>query len=171
MSRSPYIYIEIHNNKTDKWEKVVVQSNRPNFKGERKLTEIDVWPWNASHELFSILENRVDGNIPEFVGIKSVIPKNASEEIANEWNKIVEKSKNDSFSYLPNCFYFTIADAKVYLYENTFVKDWDSEEEDAIKLNPLYELVERVMDIVSIWNCDWDFDYLYSDMRVIGWIW
>ena len=52
MSMSPFFYIEIYNRKLGQWEKFDVYTR--NEKDE--LAPVDLWWWNGTHELFSVLE-------------------------------------------------------------------------------------------------------------------
>lgn len=178
MSASPFFFIEVYNEETNVWEKVKIFSTKGG-----KETEIDLWPWNGAHDLFEILGLEHGASFPEFEGvIKHSAPKNCSEEVKTFYESLSE-DYGESYKGLETCV-FTLADAKIYFMEYPKVKDFDamdkafyeaSEEEcdsleDIYMDNPIKELIDRVITMVSFWDEFFWYDHTYSDVRVIGWL-
>ena len=79
MSRSPYFFVERPDAHTGKYE-----LQHPliwNF-NHTKRVPADLYPYNGSHELFSIVEE--GGEFPEMKGIHYGLPEDVSEDIKKE---------------------------------------------------------------------------------------
>ena len=176
MSASPFFYIECFNHKTNEWEKVDVYTK---IKGEYE--PVDVWWWNGTHELFSILGAEESHDVPEFNGIHRGLPVSASAEMY----KIFESHcwGEEDWSYVPDVKWFNVADAKLYLHTHPTIVDLDAKEDwclehqcewneapELTRPSPLEDLLDRVMSMVEMWDWMWDINRSYSDLRVIYWI-
>ena len=177
MSMSPFFYIEIYNRKLGRWEKFDVYT-----KDEKdEFVPVDLWWWNGTHELFSVLGFEESYEFPEFTALHEDLPMDVSNEMQKEFEKFCED--NDEFTYVPKVHWFNLADALLYLRDNKTVVDFDAMEtewvssglewEDVPKQymdNPLQSLIDRV-------NCFLEFaeDWRYwelspSEVRIIGWV-
>ena len=85
MSMSSFFYIEIYNRKLGQWEKFDVYTR--NWKDE--IAPVDLWWWNGSHELFSILEFEESYDFPEFTALHKGLPMDVSNEMQKNSKIIV----------------------------------------------------------------------------------
>ena len=175
MSASPFFYIEIYNRELCQWEKFDLYAK--NYKNE--MVPVDLWWWNGTHELFSVLEFEESYDFPEFTALHRKLPM----DVSNEMQKTFEDHCDEEFNYVPDVHWFNMADALLYLNKNEMVEDFDSMEKIWIAKdiewgevpkqymkNPLYSLIDRV-------NCFLEFadDIRYfglspSEVRIIGWV-
>lgn len=176
MSASPYFYIEAYNAKTGNWDKVDIYSK--NSAGE--YIPVDLWPWNGSHDLFTIVGCEDSYDMPEFNDVHSGLPVNASQEMY----AIVQDHYDEEINYMPQIKYFNVADAKLYLMRYPTVPNSDEMEkwwmqhenviwEDVPKMeipNPLKGLIDRVESILEFWDEYWYINSSWSDVRVIYWV-
>ena len=176
MSASPYFYIEAYNAKTGNWEKVDIYSK--NSAGE--YVPVDLWPWNGSHDLFSIVGYEDSYDMPEFNAVHSGLPVNASQEMY----AIVQDHYDEEINYMPQIKYFNVADAKLYLMKYPTVQDsdemetWWAQHDNTIweevpkmeKQNPLKALIDRVESILEFWDEFWWINGSWSDIRIIYWV-
>lgn len=180
MSASPFFFIEVFNYKSGNWEKIDLY--KVNSKGN--YIPIDLWPWNGSHALFTVVGCENSYELPEFKAIHEGLPVNASPEMYSIFDKHCANVEKDGFDYVPEVKHFNLADAKLYLKDHLNVQDFDAMEEywyknedvpfeDVPKIemtNPLYGLVDRVETILDLWDDFWFFDHSYSDVRIIYWV-
>ena len=180
MSASPFFFIEVFNYKSGNWEKVDLYTVRKI--GE--YTPIDVWPWNGTHALFTVVGCENSYELPEFKAIHEGLPINASPEMYAIFDKHCATIEKDGFDYVPEVKHFNLADAKLYLKDYLNVQDSDAMEEywyrneelpfeDVPKMemtNPLYGLIDRVETILDLWDDFWLFYHSYSDVRIIYWV-
>lgn len=176
MSASPFFYIEHFNQKTNQWEKFDIFAK--NEKGE--LKPVDLWWWNGSHELFSVLELEHSYDNPRFSRIHFGLPSNISEEVKSIYDSHCYETGVGTISE-PQVTWFNMADGLLYLEHNPTVLDydemdeyWEENKDDSgevpkiYKDNPLKGLIDRVENFTSIGLDAWD--YFPSDIRVIGWL-
>ena len=176
MSASPYFFIEVFNHISGKWEKVDLYINK---KGEYQ--PIDVWPWNGAHALFTVVGCEDSYVIPDFMAIHEGLPVDASQEMHEIYMK-QHLEFGVEFDY-PEVKYFNVADAKLYLAEYPFVEDSDTMDEYWTKhdvpfeevpkmqaANPLIDLIDRVGNILSLWDEFWMYGHPWSDVRIIYWV-
>lgn len=179
MSVNPYFYIEVVNATTGEWEKldIYIKNKKGNF------VPIDLWDWNGTHDLFSVLGLEDSYDFPEFSAIHNGIPANTSKEVKDLYEASAFTWGEDGKSY-PNAIYFNMADAKLYLKDNLEVLDSDEMEEYWMKNedlayedvpkkwrdNPLKLLTDRVENFLNIWDDFWMFNNSWSDVRVICWL-
>lgn len=179
MSRTPFFYIEVYNDKSGCWEKVNLYTKKRD-----EFIPIDVWPWNGAHALFSVLDCEDSYDIPDFDAIHYGFPVNASQAMYAKVDEHCRKQEIDGYDYIPEVRYFNLADAKLYLIVHSEVLDsdemeayWAMNEDMAwenipqIKMsNPLKHLVDRVESILDLWDDMWDINRSWSDVRVIYWL-
>lgn len=180
MSASPFFYIEMYNNKTGNWEKIDLYTIRKI--GE--YTPIDLWPWNGTHALFTVVGCEESYEMPEFNAVHNGFPINASQEMYALLDKHCATVEEDGFDYVPEVKYFNMADAKLYLKDYPIVQDSDAMEEywckheditfgDVPEMempNPLQGLVERVENVLDLWDDMWYINHSWSDVRIIYWV-
>lgn len=177
MSASPFFYIEVYNHKLGNWEKFDIYHLTE--KGEFK--PCNLWPYNGTHELFSILEIEHSSDMPEFGAVHDGLPIDASPEMYSIFNKH-SWTEGDTI-YTPAVKWFNLADAKLYLNDYPKVIDeeamehWWAEAGDVpynevpkqTMPNPLKSLVERVETFLDAGDGFWRWDHSTSDVRVICW--
>lgn len=181
MSRTPYFYVEKYNINTNLWEKQALYT----MNKDGKPTEIDFWPWNATYDVFNII-NHTGNDFPEFVGICHIFPPNASKEVTesykNNWWSW-DNSKGEECISKPDAFYFTLADLLLYIKEYPMVKDYEEMEkiwtDDGLKWedvpektmpNPMSGVATRLinyMEFIDDFGLSWQ---PKSELRIIGWI-
>ena len=163
MSASPFLYLEKFNYKTGEWEKVNIYVK--NFKNE--LEPIDIWPWNGSHALFSVLKCENNDDAPECSAIQYGLPPNASQEIKDIY---IEQCWE---AYKPDTKCLNLADAIIYSIKHPTVKNYDVEWEDGkpipTKPNPIISLIERINSIIAIYGT-YDWGRANSNYRIIYWV-
>ena len=177
MGAYPYFYIEIFNHNSNEWEKYdVLTKNKKN-----EYEPVELWPWNGSHELFSVVGLEDSYDFPEFTAIHEGFPVNASDEMYKEYGRFEEE--NFMGSYMPSVKWFNLADAMLYLEKNPIVEDFNEMEaiwaaagniewEDVpVKTmdNPLKHLVDRALAFLEAANEFRYWEWKPSDVRIIAW--
>ena len=177
MGAYPYFYIEIFNHNSNEWEKYDVLTKNKNG----KYVPADLWPWNGSHDLFSIVGLEDSYDFPKFTAIHEGFPVNASDEMYKEYGKFEEE--NFMGSYMPSVKWFNLAAAMLYIEKNPTVKDIDAMEETwsaagdmewkdvPVKTmdNPLKHLVDRALAFLEAANEFRYWEWKLSDVRIIVW--
>ena len=180
MSASPFFFIEVFNYQSGNWEKIDLY--RADSKGN--YIPIDLWPWNGTHALFTIVGCENSYEMPEFNAVHHGFPINASQEMYVLFDKHCATVEKDGFDYVPEAKYFNLADAKLYLKDYPTVQDSDMMEEywcrnedmpfeevpEMKMVNPLHGLINRVETLLDLWDDFWLFDHSYSDVRIIYWV-
>ena len=178
MSISPFFYIELYNRELGKWEKFDVYTR--NKKGE--LEAVDLWWWNGTHELFSVLEFEESYDFPVFTSLHTGLPIDVSDEMQKEFEKFCVD--DDEFMYVPKVQWFNLADALLYLKDNETVENFEAMEEvwaEAKTLkwenvpkqymkNPLQSLIDRVNCFLELADDLRYWELSPSEVRIIGWI-
>ena len=163
MSASPFFYLEKFNYQTGLWEKVNIYIK--NSKNE--LEPIDIWPWNGSHDLFSVLKCEHTEEVPECSAVQYGLPPNASPEIKDIYK---EHCWND---YAPNVKCLNFADALLYSMNYPTVKnyevEWKDNEPIPTKPNPIISLIDRINNIIEIYDT-YDWQSANSSYRIIYWL-
>lgn len=169
MSRSPFFFVERYNDKIGKYE---LQHPYIWNQGHTELEIADLFPYNGCHDLFAILEERACSiGAPAMNGIHRRIPKNSSPEILDTFFKCFQENEEEieQSASLDNIYWFTYADMYIYCLKNPKIADWESENPDAKKDNPMFTLKRRVdafLETIDGW--DWENDY--SLIRIVYWI-
>ena len=169
MSCSPYFYIEKLNNDTNKYEKITLY--HLSSKNDKTYEEIDVWPWNGTHDVFDSL---TIGRGEEICGIHVGVPANVSEDI----KKVIDEYLKDIAPFTPKIYYITLADLYVEYYKNPMVADYDVDWEGDItnsknapkKENPVKKVIDRIESIVDLADQGWDLENERSDIRLVYWL-
>lgn len=180
MSRTPYFYVEKYNIETNSWEKQTLY-----IKNKDKIVEVVFWPWNATYDVFRIINYGDD--FPEFTEICHRFPPNASKEVTNSyqdcWYSWDDAEGNEHVSK-PDAFYFTLADLLLYIKEYPIVKDYEAMEgiwtadgdmkwEDVPEKtmpNPMSGVATRLlnyMEFIDDFGLSWQ---PKSEIRIVGWI-
>ena len=173
MGASPFFYVEMFNPKTGNWDKIDVY--RKDEKGE--FIECSLWPWNGTHELFSILGLENSSDSPTIDEVHFGLPIHVSEEMKKEYEAHIWES------YKPEAIWINLADMKLYLNRHPKVKDYEAmveryeeDESDWNEYTPIYmdnpmkTFIDRVESFLEIWDDFWKFNHGYSDVRVICWL-
>ena len=166
MSCTPYFYIEKMNKDTNKYEKVTLYTKPSKYASQetkdRGYAEVDVWPWNGTHDVFEALKN--------FPYLSTIGPN-----LSDEMDEIIKKHRNDEL-FSPNICCINLADMYIEYYKNPTVVDYDVEwDEDDINLaprkeNPLKSVIDRIESYISLADEMWDCTTTPSDVRLIYWI-
>ena len=175
MSASPFFYIEIYNRQLGKWEKFDLYA----MDSKNEIVAVDLWWWNGTHQLFSVLEFEDSYDFPVFTSLHRGLPM----DVSNEMQKKFEDHCDEEFNYVPDVHWFNMADALLYLNKNEMVEDFDSMEKTWIAedieweevskqymKNPLYSLIDRVNCFLECANDIRYFELSPSEVRVIGWV-
>ena len=177
MSRSPYFFVERFNRYTGKYE-----LQHPIIWNEEHTKQVlaDLFPYNGCHDLFSIVENKNIGDIPDMKGIHAGLPKDVCQDIYDSYHEYDEE--DNKFSYMPTAHWFTYADMYIYCLEHPKVIDYEAMDEACYNTvdnneeiekiytdTPMKTLKNRVdafMEVMDGW--DWEDDY--SQIRIVCWI-
>lgn len=166
MSLSPFFYIEKWSNKTKKYERLHLYGKADEYHKGEKYQDIDFWPYNGTHDVFSLLGTASRADEYETIdGIGYGNPGNLSEEV----QKIIESFDDDSIVR-----YITLADLKIEIMTHPKVLDWDSnwgeDEKCKYKENPLIDFFNRVKSFVD-WAVEntWE-EYTLSEIRIVYWV-
>lgn len=176
MSMSPFFYIEIYNRKLGQWEKFDVYTR--NEKDE--IAPVDLWWWNGTHELFSVLEFEESYDFPEFTALHEGLPM----DVSNEMQKKFEDFCDEETGYVPEVHWFNLADALLYLRDNKTVEDYDAMENEWISIgtidwedtpkqykeNPLQSLIDRINCFLELADDLRYCELSSSEVRIIGWV-
>lgn len=143
MSRSPYFYAEVYNNKENKW--LYVDPLVWNYDRTKRVVA-DLWPYNGTHELFQLLGVEGGCSAPDFNGVMMGLPHDCCQEI------------KDAFSgeyFSPK--WFTYADAEIYYLKHPEVDDpWEEPDEETGEVpktdNPIKGLLDRVNAFLEVWD-------------------
>lgn len=156
MSRSPFFYVERFNKHTQKYE---LQHPIVWNDDHTEQEPATLFPYNACHELFSIVENSGLYDFPRMNGIHLNMPNNVCSDILSEYHDCFEGN------YKPRVHWFTYADMYIYCLEHPLVKD----DEDVIPnpVNTLKDRVDAFLSVMDEWD-DWKDDY--SLIRIVYWI-
>lgn len=180
MSRSPYFFVERYNEERDRYEfqhPIIWNWNHT------KQEPADLYPYNGSHDLFSIVECEYNSDLPEMKGIKYGLPKNCCDEIKEMYEKCSYMSEpwqgDIPHMIRPKVRWFTYADMLIYCLEYPKVKDYEDEvyysagEDEKIKPifkdTPMISLKNRVDAFLEVMD-DWDWKNDYSNIRIVYWI-
>lgn len=177
MGAYPYFYIEIFNHNSNEWEKYDVLTKNKND----KYVPADLWPWNGSHDLFSVVGLESSYDFPTFTAIHEGFPVNASNEMYKEYGRFEEESFMGT--WMPTVKWFNLADAMLYLEKYSKVKDFEAMEQtwaaagdmewkdvpEVLMDNPLKSLVDRVLAFLEVADEFRYWELKNSDVRVIAW--
>ena len=181
MSASPFFYIELYNRKLGKWEKFDLYGL--NYKDE--VVPIDLWYWNGSHELFSVLEFEESYDFPTFYHVHRGLPIDVSDEMQKKFEEFCSNEEDwGGAVYVPDVHWFNLADALLYLHDNETVEDIEAMEKDWLQKgniewnevpkqymrNPLKSFIDRVNCFLECADDLRYFEISPSDVRIIGWI-
>ena len=178
MSRTPFFFVERFDSNTKKYElqhPIIWNWNHT------KQEPADLFPYNGSYDLFSIVEHKHD--FPLMRGIHSGLPENVATEIKEVYDSCCSETEyeGEKHLYTPTVRWFSYADMYIYCLEYPEVIDYDAmdeahysgEEENPpkkiMKPTPLKSLMNRVdafLDVMDGW--DWREDY--SLIRIVYWI-
>ena len=158
MSRSPYFYVEVYDNKENKW--LYVDPLVWNYDRTKRVVA-DLWPYNGTHELFQLLGVEGGCSIPEFNAIQMGLPVDCCPEI------------RDAFHHEEFCpKWFTCADAEIYYLKNPKVPDyWEEPDEETGELpmtdNPIKSLLDRVDAFLEVWDEFDEYKEYPSGIRIV----
>ncbi len=176
MSRSPHFFVERFNPKIEQYE--LQHPYIPyiwNY-GETDLVPADLFPYNACHDLFSILDNENFSNdFPDMNGIHKGLPKDVCSYIKNSYDKYCDEN------WKPLVYHITYADMYIYLLKHPTVFDYDTMDEASYNLkegeeikpiytdNPVKQLKDRIDAFMEVYD-DWSWKNDYSYIRIVYWI-
>lgn len=167
MSRSPFFFVERYNDRTHKYE---LQHPYIWNQDRTELEIADLFPYNGCHDLFAILEKRASSiGAPAMNGIHQGLPGVVSMEILDTFLKNFDEDEDSQPANTDNVYWFTYADMYIYCLKNPKIADWESENPDVKKDNPMFTLKMRVdafLETIDGW--DWENDY--SLIRIVYWI-
>lgn len=177
MSLSPYFFLEKWNNEKNCYEEIKLYKKPDKYAREkdkaRGFEEIDFWPWNGTHEIFSLLgTNSRDTSLDPIAGIHSGEPPHVSNSVKEEIDEFFDE----------NCYYeadntikwITLADLYIEKLKNPKVLDYDEEWEDLdhkiYKDNPVNELISRIETWIELGDDDWSLGDNKSLIRIVYWV-
>lgn len=160
MSLSVYMALEAKNEK-GRWEKVSFEV--PQYNGEMDYNDFD-FP-NGCHDIFTMLGYEYSGDYDAVFGIKSGLPRDASEKVEIDY-------KDWSDAFRPNVKVINLADLHIELLNHPQVIDYEyyNETSPVYKDNPLQEVYDKAVAWMSVWTSALFVGYCESDVRIIGWV-
>ena len=178
MSRTPYFFVERYDEHTNKYE---MQHPIIWNWDHTKQIPADLYPYNADHDLFSIVEDR--SGFPSMQGIHRGLPRDVNENITREFNECCYDTdwSGETKHIEPDAYWFTYADMYIYCLEHPEVKDYDAMEEalmdaqdgekipDIMGPTPMMKLKNRVDAFLEVMD-GWDWRDDYSQIRIVYWI-
>ena len=174
MSRSPYFFVERYNEKIKGYE-----LQHPlvwDYNHERRVLA-DLYPYNGSHDLFSIVEGNSYPNFPDMTGIHIGVPEDSCKEIKRKYEACC--FSDGKHELRPNARWFNYLDMYVYCLENPTAPDYDAMDEAAYyaggnekietitKPTPLLSLKNRVDMFLEVMDDWWREDR--SRVRIVYW--
>lgn len=179
MSRSPYFFVERYDINTEKYElqhPIVWNYNHT------KQETADLYPYNGSHNLFSILEAEgISYDFPSFRGIHKGLPKDVCEDIKKAYNDCsypINSIDKNAKIITPTARWFTYADMYIYCLEHPKVPDYEAMDEayeegkpteKIMTDTPVLALKKRIDAFLEVMD-GWDWEDDYSRIRIIYWI-
>ena len=142
------IHVNILKNTKNGWEEVKL------YKKDLENDQfhfIDIYPYR-NYELFDILS---DSDFPCRLLRTELLPPALKETI--------EKEKRDYGFY--NFFEANLADIKNYYYLNPLVPDYDADDPNALKENPIKDFIDTIINYINFWN-GWGIEF-YSDVKIV----
>ena len=177
MSLSPYFYLEKWNEETNSYERVHLYKKPWKYASqeekERGYEDVDFWPWNGTHEIFSLLNTETRSNTYDSIeGVHYGKPPHVSKEIEEEINDFFNE---DSYYKSDNVVrWVTLADLYIEKLSHPKVVDYDAEWEDddkkAYKDNPINTVIDRIETFVSLGDNDWEVENNKSLIRLVYWV-
>lgn len=178
MSLSPYFYVEKWNTEKNCYEKISLYKKLSKYAREedkvRGFEEVDFWPWNGTHDIFSLLgTDHRGGSFDPIAGIHNGEPPMVSEEVKKKIDYFF--NSEDSLESADCAVrWVTLADLYIEKLKNPKVLDYDAEWEDldhkVYKDNPINSIIERINTFIELGDDDWDIEDHKSLIRIVYWV-
>lgn len=178
MSLSPFFYVEKWNASKECYEKVSVYRKAGQFANEKEkacgFEEVDFWPWNGTHDIFSLLGTTSRENCYDRVaGVHRGVPPMVSKEIKAEIERIFEEDDPHNPPDA-NVRWITLADLYVAVAKNPKVvdynADWEDGEEKPLIDNPLNIVIKRIESYIDYADDFYDIEENRSLIRLVYWV-
>lgn len=176
MSLSPYFYLEKWNEETNCYERIHLYKKPWKYASqeekERGYEDVDFWPWNGTHEIFSLLNTETRSNAYDSIkGVHYGKPPLVSKEIEEE----IDNFFNEDNYYKPDntVRWVTLADLYIEKLSHPKVVDYDAEWEDDKKVykdNPISTVIDRIETFISLGDNDWELENNKSLIRLVYWV-
>lgn len=184
MSLSPYFYVEKWNDEKNCYEKISLYKKSSNFQAlshstreedrARAFEEVDFWPWNGTHEIFSMLgTNSRDNTFDTIAGVHHGEPPMVSEAIKKEIDDFF--NEDSYYKSSSSVRWITLADLYIENLKNPKVLDYDEDwgenlENKVYKDNPIGALISRINTWVDLGGEDWNLEDSRSLVRLVYWV-
>ncbi len=178
MSLSPYFYVEKWNDEKNCYEEINLYKKAGKYASKEEkacgFEKVDFWPWNGTHEIFSMLgTDSKDNTFDAIAGVHHGEPPLVSETIKKE---IDDFFNEDSYYKSGSAVrWITLADLYIENLKNPKVLDYDEDwgenlENKVYKDNPIGALINRINTWVNLGGNDWDVDDSRSLVRLVYWV-
>ena len=160
MSASPYFFLE--KNIKGKWVHQPLYrfpSSSYDYCDDNGLVEVDLWPYNGTHELFSILGVESSFYYDENqLKVKTLNFDELSIELQEKWEKMRDVARPRAVN---------LSDLLLETVLRPEVEDYFDEEANAKVPNPLIDLYNRAKSMIDLLE---DYEYITSDYRIVYWL-
>lgn len=160
MSASPYFFLE--KNIKGKWVHQPLYrfpSSPYDHCDDNGLVEVDLWPYNGTHELFSILGVESSFYYDENqLKVKTLNFDELSIELQEKWEKMRDVARPRAVN---------LSDLLLETVLRPEVEDYFDEDANAKVPNPLIDLYNRAKSMIDLLE---DWEYVTSDYRIVYWL-
>ncbi len=160
MSATPYFFLE--KNIRGKWVHQPLYrqpSSSYDHRDENGLVEIDLWPYNGTHELFDMLGAE---NSCCYADNQLKFKTLSFDELSDELQKKYEKMRDVATPRAVN-----MSDLLLETILRPEVEDYYGEDANAKVSNPLIDLYNRAKSMIDLIE---DWEYVTSDYRIVYWL-
>ena len=177
MSLSPFFYLEKWNNKKNCYEEINIYKKAGEWASEedkaRGVEEIIFWPWNATHDVFSLLGTDSRSYVYDpIAGVHYGEPPMVSETIKKKIDDFF--NEESYYSATSTVRWITLADLYIENLTHPKVIDYDTEWEDpdhkVYKDNPIKDVINRINTFVELGDDDWSIADNKSLIRLVYWV-
>ena len=178
MSLSPYFYLERWNSKKNCYEKINLYRKAGRFASEKEkargFEEVDFWPWNGTHDLFSLLGTASrSGDYDSIEGVHKGIPPMVSEEVKAKIDSFFDKDNLYQLGAEGSVCWITLADLYIEMLKHPKVVDYNEEWEEGEKKykdTPIKELIDRIVSFIEFADDIYLPEENRSLIRLVYWV-
>lgn len=180
MSLSPFFYLEKWNKEKNCYEKINLYKKPGRYASEeskaRGYEEVDFWPWNGTHEIFSLLGTASRSDTYDAIaGVHYGEPPMVSTGVKEKIDKFFTE---DSYEKADSTVrWVTLADLYIEKLTNPTVVDFDADWDDEDikraprKENPINTVINRINTFISLGaDDDWEIENDKSLIRLVYWV-
>jgi hypothetical protein len=160
MSAIPYFFLE--KNIRGKWVHQPLYrfpSSSYDRCDDNGLVEVDLWPYNGTHELFTMLGAEETFYYPDNqLKVKTLSFDDLSTELQEKFAEMRDAARPRAVN---------MSDLLLETVLRPETEDYYGEDENAKVPNPLIDLYNRAKSMIDLLE---DWDYITSDYRIVYWV-